>query len=65
MLILLLVSAVWIMRWTVYLILFGIQGGFQRSGDLLALPVLLFGPPVALLLFVLVAGWAFGGFKPG
>jgi hypothetical protein len=60
----LLVSAAWIMGWTVYLILYGIQGGFQRSGDLLALPVLLFGPPVALLLFGLVAGWAFRGFKP-
>jgi hypothetical protein len=25
--------------------------------------VLLFGPPVALMLFGLVAGWAFRGFK--
>jgi hypothetical protein len=60
----LLLSAAWIMGWIVYLILYGIQGGFQSSGDVLAVPVLLFGPPIALLLFGLVAGWAFRGFKP-
>lgn len=60
----LLVSAAWIMGWVVYLILYGIQGGFRSSGDILAVPVLLLGPPVALLLFGLVAGWAFRGFKP-
>lgn len=60
----LLVSAAWVMGWLVYLILYGIQGGFQSSADLLALPVLLLGPPVALLLFGLLAGWAFRGFKP-
>ena len=60
----LLVSAAWIMGWAVYLILYGIQGGFRSSGDFLALPVLLLGPPIALLLFGLVAGWAVRGFKP-
>ncbi len=60
----LLVSAAWIMGWAFYLILYGIQGGFRSSGDFLALPVLLLGPPIALLLFGLVAGWAFRGFKP-
>src|SRR5262245_5243531 len=60
----LLVSAAWVMGWVVYLILYGIQGGFRSSGDFLAIPVLLFGPPIALLLFGLVAGWAFRGFKP-
>ena len=60
----LLVSAAWIMGWAVYLILNGIQGGFRSSGDFLAIPVLLLGPPIALLLFGLVAGWAFRGFKP-
>jgi len=60
----LLVSAAWVMGWVVYLILYGIQGGFRTSGDFLAIPVLLFGPPIALLLFGLVAGWAFRGFKP-
>ncbi len=60
----LLVSAAWIMGWIVYLILYGIQGGFHASAELLAIPVLLIGPPVALLLFGLMAGWAFRGFKP-
>jgi hypothetical protein len=60
----LLLSAAWIMGWIVYLIIYGIQGGFKSPGDLLAIPVLLVGPPIALLLFGLVAGWAFRGFKP-
>jgi len=30
---------------------------------ILAIPVLLLGPPVALLLFGIAAGWAFRGFK--
>ena len=59
----LLLSAAWIMGWAVYLILFAIQGGFQNSREFLAIPVLLFGPPIALLLFGLAAGWAFRGFK--
>jgi len=60
----LLVSAAWIMGWVVYLMLFAIRSGFQNSRDLLAIPVLLLGPPIALLLFGLAAGWAFRGFKP-
>jgi hypothetical protein len=60
----LLLSAAWIMGWAVYLILFAIRVGFQNSRDFLAIPVLLFGPPIALLLFGLAAGWAFRGFKP-
>ena len=58
-----LVSAAWIMGWAVYLIIYGIQSGF-RGSDFFAIAVLLFGPPVALLLFGLLAGWAFRGFKP-
>jgi hypothetical protein len=60
----LLASAAWIMGWIVYLILYGIQGGFRGPAELLAVPVLLIGPPIALLLFGLMAGWAFRGFKP-
>jgi hypothetical protein len=60
----LLLSAAWIMGWIVYLIIYGIQSGFRSSGDFLAILVLLIGPPIALLLFGLVAGWAFRGFKP-
>ena len=52
------------MGWVVYLTIYGIRGGFQNSGDLLAIPVLLIGPPIALLAFGLVAGWAVRGFKP-
>lgn len=60
----LLLSAAWTMGWIVYLIIYGIQGGFKTPGDFLTIPVLLIGPPIALLLFGLVAGWAFRGFKP-
>ena len=59
-----LLSAAWIMGWIVYLILYGIQGGLRDATDLFPIPVLLLGPPIALLLFGLVAGWAFRGFKP-
>jgi hypothetical protein len=60
----LLTSAAWIMGWVVYLILYGIQGGFHATAEFIAIPVLLLGPPIALLLFGLMAGWAFRGFKP-
>jgi hypothetical protein len=60
----LLLSAAWIMGWVVYLMIYGIRGGFQDQHELFAIPVLLIGPPVALMVFGLVAGWAFRGFKP-
>jgi hypothetical protein len=60
----LLASAAWIMGWIVFLILHGIESGFRSSGEFIAIPVLLIGPPIALLLFGLMAGWAFRGFKP-
>jgi hypothetical protein len=59
----LLVSAAWIMAWVIYLLLLGLQGEFKATGDLLGIPVVLFGPPIALLLFGFGAGWAFRGFK--
>ena len=59
----LLISAAWIMGWVIYLLLEGIQGGPKTSGDFLALPVLLLGPPIALLIFGIAAGWAVRGFK--
>ena len=37
----LLVSAAWTMGWIVYLILYGIQSGFQGTAEYLAIPVLL------------------------
>jgi hypothetical protein len=60
----LLLSAAWLMGWIIYLIMFGLHGGFKTTGDFLEVPVLLFGPPVALLLFGIGAGWTLRGFKP-
>ena len=56
-------SAAWLMGWLVYLIMQGLTGGLQTLGDFLQIPVLLFGPPVALLLCGVATGWAFRGFK--
>ena len=56
-------SAAWIMAWSIYLIIFGLEGGFTSVGQVLALPVLLFGPPVALLLFGIAVRWALKGFE--
>jgi hypothetical protein len=58
-----LMSAAWIMGWVIYLIMYGLRGGFQVTGEVLVVPVLLLGPPVALMLFGLGAAWAFRGFK--
>ena len=52
------------MGWVIYLIMYGLHGGFKTTGDLLVIPVLLIGPPIALLLFGLATAWAFRGFKP-
>jgi hypothetical protein len=57
-----LVSVAWIMGWVIYLAVYGLQSGL-KTGDLPAIPVLLIGPPIALLLFGLAAGWAFRGFR--
>ena len=60
----LLASGAWIMSWVLWLMIYGISRGFRDMREVLTVPVLLFGPPVALMLFGLVAGWAFRGFKP-
>jgi hypothetical protein len=57
-----LISAAWVMSWAIYLIMNALQGGVVPS-DLLVIPVLLFGPPIALLLFGAATAWAFKGFK--
>ena len=56
-------SASWIMGWIIYLMAFAIREGMRSPGDLLAIPVLLLGPPVALFIFGLAAAWAFRGFS--
>ena len=43
----LLLSAAWVMAWIIYLIMFGLQGGFKAPRDLLVIPVLLIGPQFA------------------
>ena len=58
----LLISAAWIMSWVIHLIMYTLEGGFKAS-DFFVIPVLLFGPPLALLIFGVGAGWAFRGFK--
>jgi hypothetical protein len=56
-----LASAAWVMGWSIFFIVEYL--GRQLSGpQLIAAPVILFGPPVALLLFGVAARWAFQGF---
>jgi hypothetical protein len=50
------------MSWVIVLILGVLEDGFKTS-NLLVMPVLLFAPPIALLIFGFGAGWAFRGFK--
>jgi len=59
----LLMSAAWIMGWAIYSILHAMSDGFKTRGDFLSIPVVFFGPPIALLLLGLAAAWAFRGFK--
>jgi hypothetical protein len=59
----LVISSAWVMGWTIYLLLEGLDGAPMNTGNWLSLPVLLFGPPIALLLFGTAVGWAFRGFK--
>jgi hypothetical protein len=56
----LLVSAGWIMSWAIYLIMRALEG---KSTNVFAIPIVLFGPPVALLIFSIVTRWAFRGFQ--
>ena len=60
----LLLSGAWIMSWVLWLMIYGISTGFRDMHEIFAIPVLLFGPPVALMVFGLVAGWAFRGSMP-
>jgi hypothetical protein len=51
------------MGWAVYVILSVLGQEFKTAGDFLAIPVVFFGPPIALLLCGLATGWAIRGFK--
>jgi hypothetical protein len=59
----LLISAAWILAWTIALVLNGIQGDFKTAGDFLQIPVLLLGPPISVFILGLAAGWALRGFS--
>jgi hypothetical protein len=56
----LLVSAAWIMSWAIYLIIDALEGKFT---NFFVIPIVLFGPPVALLIFSIATRWAFRGFQ--
>lgn len=58
----LLMSAGWVMSWVIYLIMRALEGRYTQA-DFLVVPILLFGPPVALLIFGVATGWAFRGFQ--
>ena len=58
----LLLSVGWIMSWTNYLIMYFLQGQSTRN-DVLVIPILLLGPPVALLIFGVAARWTLRGFQ--
>ena len=57
-----LVSVAWIMGWIIYMIIGALKGEITMTGDILVVPVILFGPPIALLIFGAATGWAFRGF---
>jgi hypothetical protein len=59
----LLVSAAWLMSWAIYFILSAMAQALNTVGDFLAIPVVFFGPPIALLLCGLATGWAIRGFR--
>ena len=59
----LLVSAAWVMSWAIYFILSAIAQALNTVGDFLAIPVVFFGPPIALLLCGMATRWAIRGFR--
>ena len=59
----LLVSAAWIMAWAIYYILSAVTQALNTEGDFLAIPVVSFGPPIALLFCGLATRWAISGFR--
>ena len=60
----LLASVAWVMSWALYLVISDLDEGFQR-GAALAVPVVLCGPPGALLIVGLLTRWAVNGFASG
>jgi hypothetical protein len=58
-----LVSAAWIMAWAIYLILSAMAQALTKPEDFLAIPIVFFGPPIALLLCGFAAGRTLRGFR--
>ena len=57
-----LVSSAWVMGWMIYFAIKFISGEFSTQ-HIPVVPVVLFGPPLALLLFGIGARWAMQGFE--
>lgn len=57
-----LVSVAWMMGWVIFFAIEFINGE-SSSRDFMAVTVVLFGPPIALLLLGLATRWAFRGFE--
>jgi len=57
-----LISSAWIMAWLIYFAITYIGDGLTNP-ELLAIPIVLLGPPLALLLFGIATRWAFRGFQ--
>ena len=53
----------WVLAWGVYLSIYALRFG-EETSDLPKIPVLLIGPPLALLAFGRVTVWAIRGFVP-
>jgi hypothetical protein len=51
------------MGWSIYAILSVLAQSFETLEDYLAIPVVFFGPPIALLLCGLATAWAIRGFR--
>jgi hypothetical protein len=57
-----LISGAWIMGWLIYFLIEFIAGNWTGR-DSLTMPVVLFGPPAAILIMGLATRWAFRGFE--
>ena len=57
-----LISVAWIMGWLISFAIEFIEGTWTNR-DFLAMAVILFGPPIALLLVAVATIWAFRGFE--
>jgi hypothetical protein len=58
----LVMSAGWIMGWSIYLLMEGMGGGISTREEWMIVPVVLFAPPIALGLFGTATIWALRGF---